>query len=568
MKVVIIMQARTTSSRLPGKALLPVAGYPAAILAALRGSNRNRPIVLATSDDASDDQLAAEGREHGVEVFRGPLQDVLGRYALVAASLPDDDIVVRLTGDNVVPDGALVEELVHGLECSGAEYATMEPLVSRTPYGLFGEAFWVSTLRKAAAQAVDAADREHVGPWMKRNCRRTVLVPRMAGDENFSHLRCTIDTPEDYQRILDLFEGVSNPVQVAWVDLVRKLPSVSAEHPSRIPYRWVSGHVHSELTLGTAQLGMDYGRVNDFGKPSRAEAIVLVREAIECGVTAFDTARAYQESESVLGEALSGGWRRQARVITKVDLSSLGKSVLGKSTFEKSTSDEREVRLKVDESIRGSCRALRRETLDTVLLHLWEDREMCSGAAWRRLVEHRESGRVAAIGVSVYEPWQALEALGDEQVQHLQIPMNVLDWRWKAAGLDRAIAERSDVVIHARSALLQGILAHGAERWPKVADFDGASCARKLVALAEKFQRDGVVDLCLAYVRSLAWITSVVVGCETVAQLRRNVDLFLKPRLSEEECEELERVLPQAPDTLLNPSKWKAAPDPVRTYAS
>ena len=521
-------------------------------------SDRNHSFILATSDDASDDQLAAEGRKHGVAVFRGPLQDVLGRYALAAAPLPEDAVIVRLTGDNVVPDGALVEELAHALECSGAEYATMEPLISRTPYGLFGEAFFVRTLRRAAEQAVEAVDREHVGPWMKRNCRRAVFVPQLGGGENFSHLRCTIDTPDDYQRILALFEGMGHPVQVAWGDLVRRLPRVATGHPSHVPYRWVSGKVHSELTLGTVQLGMDYGRVNDSGKPLRAEAVALVREAIERGVTAVDTARAYQESESVLGEAICGSWRRCARVITKVDLSLL----------DRSTRDGRAVRRQVDESLAASCRALRCETLDTALLHLWEDREMCAGTAWRRLMEHRDEGRVAAIGISVYEPRQALAALGDEQVKHLQIPMNVLDWRWKAAGVDRAIAERPDVVVHARSALLQGILAHGAERWPEVADFDRASCVRKLAALAEQFGRDGVVDLCLAYVRSVTWITSAVVGCETLAQLRRNVELFLKPRLSAEECEELERTLPQAPDTLLNPSKWKAAPERVRAYAS
>jgi spore coat polysaccharide biosynthesis protein SpsF (cytidylyltransferase family)/aryl-alcohol dehydrogenase-like predicted oxidoreductase len=564
MRVVVIIQARTASTRLPGKAMLPVAGYPTAILAALRGSNRNHRTIFATSDDPSDDRLATEAGKHGLEVFRGPLQDVLARYSLAAASLPEDSIVVRLTADNVLPDGRFVEELARGLECSGAEYSTVEPHLSKTPYGLFGEAFLVAALRKADSQAVDAADREHVGPWMKRNCRRTVLAPLLAQGEDFGHLRCTIDTEEDYQRILNLFAGVSNPLESGWLELVRELPAVAGRHPSRIPCRWVSGNMHSELTLGTAQLGMEYGRVNDSGKPSRAEAVAVVRSAIERGVTGFDTARAYGESESVLGEALGGIWRVGSRVITKVDLSLFDKP----RGSGKSTGDEWKVRRQVDESVDASCRALRSEALDTVLLHLWEHRQMCDGAAWRRLLEHRDAGKVAAIGVSVYEPHQAVAALCDEQVKHLQIPLNVLDWRWKAAGVDRAIADRPDVVVHARSVLLQGILAHPSERWPEVTTFDGASCARKLLGLSQKFRRDGVVDLCLAYVRSLAWITSLVVGCETVAQLEKNVELFLKPRLTAEECEELEHALPKAPDSLLNPSKWQVARARMGAYAS
>src|ERR1700736_6416496 len=97
MNCVVILQARTTSSRLLGKALLPVAGYPSAILAALRAANRQHPTIFATSDDPSDDVLAAEARKHRIQVFRGPLNDVLARYFLAAANLPDDSTVVRLT---------------------------------------------------------------------------------------------------------------------------------------------------------------------------------------------------------------------------------------------------------------------------------------------------------------------------------------------------------------------------------------------------------------------------------------------------------------------------------------
>jgi aryl-alcohol dehydrogenase-like predicted oxidoreductase/spore coat polysaccharide biosynthesis protein SpsF (cytidylyltransferase family) len=555
--ITIIIQARTTSKRLPGKALLPIAGYPAAILAALRGSNRNHAIIFATSDDGSDDRLAQEARQRNLKVFRGPLDDVLARYALAVAELPDDSVIVRLTADNVVPDGAFVSELAQTLVSSGYEYVGIDTQVSRTPYGLFGEAFLVSALRKAAATASDPSDREHVGPWMKRNCRSTMLPPKLFSIEDFSHLRCTIDTREDYQRVLQLFEGTRNPLEVGWLELVRRLPSVSDQQSSRIPCREISGVLHSELTLGTAQLGMDYGRVNDSGQPARSEAVAIVHRAIAQGVTALDTARAYQDSEAVLGEALTVNPQLQARVITKIDLSDW-----------QGLSAEREVRRRVDDSVSASCCALQKRTLDTLLLHLWEHRHVCSGAAWRRMLELRDSGKVAVLGASVYEPDQALEALRDKQIKHLQIPINVLDWRWAAAGVDQAIADRPDVIVHARSVLLQGILAHSAERWPQVAGFDVTACKRKLLVLAKKFGRDGVVDLCVAYVRSLNWITSVIIGCETPSQLEENVNLFSKSKLTAEEREELEETLPRAPDTLLNPSKWTSAGEQVAVYAS
>jgi aryl-alcohol dehydrogenase-like predicted oxidoreductase len=77
-----------------------------------------------------------------------------------------------------------------------------------------------------------------------------------------------------------------------------------------------------------------------------------------------------------------------------------------------------------------------------------------------------------------------------------------------------------------------------------------------------------VSDLCFAYIRSLPWITSVVVGCETLTQLQQNLDHFLRPKLTDEQCEELERVFPRAPEALLNPSKWTAASAWTAAYAS
>ena len=536
-----------TSTRLPGKALLPVAGYPSAILAALRAGNRGDQTILATSDDPSDDLLQQEARKHGITVFRGPLHDVLARYFLAAASLPQDCVVVRLTADNVVPDGPLVGELAREFASGDFEYLGMDPSLSRMPYGLGGEAFTVAALRKAQAMASTAYDREHVGPWMKRNCRSGIFRPDLVREQDFSRLRCTIDDREDYERVVQLFDGVADPVQIGWLDLTRKLAALTVE----------SGIIRGEFTLGTAQLGMGYGVVNDAGKPPRHEAIEIVRRAIARGVRTIDTARAYGDSEAVLGEALNAGWGSRASVITKLDVCSMA---VGAS--------EAEVRRRVEVSIDASCRALRSAKLDTVLLHTWEHRNLWDGAVWRRLLELREDRRIGILGASVYEPSEALDALRDPSIEHLQIPMNVLDRRWKAAGVDQAIAERPGMIVHARSAFLQGILLHPSSRWPRVADFDGAECSRKLLSLTQSFGRDSVADLCLAYVRSQPWITSVVVGCETLGQLDDNLRWFLQPKLSPDQCAELESAIPRAPEVLLNPSKWNRARQRSAAYAS
>lgn len=302
------------------------------------------------------------------------------------------------------------------------------------------------------------------------------------------------------------------------------------------------------FTLGTAQLGMNYGVVNRSGKPSRSLAVEIVRRAAAEGVTSFDTARSYGDAEEVLGEAL-GQARVHPQVVTKLD------------PFTSLASDATThcVRAAVDKSVARSCEALRTDKLQVLLLHGWEHYGARDGAIWQRLLELRAEGRVAALGASIYEPSQALEALQVPDIRHLQLPMNILDWRWKVAGVDRAFAQRPDVTVHGRSAFLQGTLAQPTMQWPAVYGFDTSSCTQLLTRLAQRFQRESVLDLCIAYVRAQSWITSVVVGCETLAQLEEDLRLFRLPKLPVDQCEELEKALPPAPEDLLNPARWKIA---------
>jgi aryl-alcohol dehydrogenase-like predicted oxidoreductase len=289
--------------------------------------------------------------------------------------------------------------------------------------------------------------------------------------------------------------------------------------------------------------------VNRAGKPSKHLAVAMVRQAIAHGVTALDTARSYGDAEDVLCEALSGAWRSRTEVITKLD----------PMRWLSADADSATVRSCVDDSVKKSCAALGTRQLGTLLLHRWCHYRCWGGAAWRRLLELRDDGTIETLGISVYEAAEALDALQDPAIQHVQIPLNILDRRWQASGLSQALADRPDVVVHARSALLQGVLPNPASRWPAVCDYDAASFAQQIGSLVRRFARKSAADLCFAYVRSQPWVTSVVVGCEAMAQLQENLELFRSPKLSEEQCEQLERTLPFAPEALLNPSKWNLA---------
>jgi len=275
----------------------------------------------------------------------------------------------------------------------------------------------------------------------------------------------------------------------------------------------------------------------------------MVREAIAHGVTTLDTARAYGESERILGEALSGAWRSRVEVITKLDtLASVAHDA-----------NAAEVCAAVDQSVTCSCADLGQRGLGTLLLHRWRHYTSWGGTAWRKLLDLRDQGIITFLGASVSSPQEALEALREPAIHHLQIPMNVLDWRWKKSGVDQVVAGRPDVIVHARSAFLQGLLINAIECWPKSVNYDRLGYVQELHRLTRRFDRRSVADLCLAYVRSQHWITSVVIGCETVSQLEDNLGLFRLAKLTDEQCDEDEKALPAAPEALLDPSQWNLA---------
>jgi aryl-alcohol dehydrogenase-like predicted oxidoreductase len=302
----------------------------------------------------------------------------------------------------------------------------------------------------------------------------------------------------------------------------------------------------AELVLGSVQLGLAYGAANRTGKPSRGAACRLVSRAVDAGVTNFDTARAYGDAEERLGEALRT--RKAVRTITKLSpLTDLG-----------ANASRRDVRAAVDASIDASLYALRKPHIDCLLLHRAEHMTAFNGAVWERLIERLEDGTVLALGVSVQNTKEAIAALDCPDVRHMQLPFNILDWRWRDAGIIERIRSRRHVTIHARSVFLQGILAAGDPSvWPEIDGVDAAVLLALLDEIAGEYGRESIADLCLAYARGQEWIDGVVVGMETESQLEENLRLFVRAPLSSQACAAIERCIPRLPERLLDPAQWR-----------
>jgi spore coat polysaccharide biosynthesis protein SpsF len=207
-----ILQARMTSTRLPGKVLAPVVGTPMIGLQVerLRRATLLDGLVVATSTDPSDDDLVAYLGTLDVPVVRGPLDDVLARFATVVEQYAPD-AVVRLTADCPLASPAVVDRVIAAFHESGLDYVsnTLHPTY---PDGLDVEVVRASVLRWAAASLTDPPEREHVTLGVYRRPTQ-FRVANVDHDEDLSDLRWTVDTPDDLAFVRAVYERLyaANP---------------------------------------------------------------------------------------------------------------------------------------------------------------------------------------------------------------------------------------------------------------------------------------------------------------------------------------------------------------------
>ena len=193
-----IIQARMSSSRLPGKVLADVAGMPmlGRQVARLRRSRRMGELVLATSDQASDDAVADYAAQLDLTVVRGDLEDVLARFGRALEAFPEAATVVRMTADCPLTDWRVLDAVIDHRAATKADYASNTPEVRTYPHGLDIEVMTAAALRTAVREASDPYDREHVTPFLYRNPARFRLE-FLSQSPSLAHLRWTVDHPAD-----------------------------------------------------------------------------------------------------------------------------------------------------------------------------------------------------------------------------------------------------------------------------------------------------------------------------------------------------------------------------------
>jgi len=209
MKVVIIVQARMSSRRVPGKVLKAIAGRPMLqwVMECMAASKEADGLLLATSDDPSDDAVETFAKENNWPCFRGSLNDVAGRY-LLAGEHVEADGIVRISGDSPILPYALIDRAIAMFREGDCDLVT-NVKVRSYPKGASVEVFTREILRKMIANLDSAEDREHVTPWLYR--QEDVRIRDFVHDPIIGTERLMVDTPEDFEVINRVLESLERP---------------------------------------------------------------------------------------------------------------------------------------------------------------------------------------------------------------------------------------------------------------------------------------------------------------------------------------------------------------------
>ncbi len=224
-KVVIILQSRFNSKRLPGKALKLINKIPIVVLSAKRLSNRGHKVIVATSNNKSDDKIVKILIKNKIKYFRGSLNNVFSRYVEISKKYNKSDLIVRATADNIFPDGTLVKLLVSQIKKKKLDYLGINHKLHLLPKGVSLEIFTVRKILNIDKLNLNKKHLEHVTLkiYEKNKKYHNNYIPKLIQKIDLSKIRVTIDTLKDYYFVKKIFKKIKNPYRISYSQLIKNI---------------------------------------------------------------------------------------------------------------------------------------------------------------------------------------------------------------------------------------------------------------------------------------------------------------------------------------------------------
>lgn len=545
----VIIQARMSSTRLPGKVLmeLPYGGGVTVLEQVIRRVKKSKliqKIIVATTVNEVDDKIVAVAKKEKVDYFRGSEDDILSRYYL-AAKKNKLETVVRVTSDCPCLDWEIIDAMIKKHASSGADYTSNT--VSRTfPRGLDVEVMEFSALKKAHERAMKPYEKEHVTPYVYEHPEIFKIEKLTAPPEikKYVGARITLDTSEDYTLLCEIFDELypRQPYFKAHeiIGLFKKKPWILLinQHvgQKKLKRKWrgkssliLPQYMVNKLVLGTAQLGLDYGVTNQVGKMPRKDAEKILIYASQKGIVTLDTACTYGESEQIVGD-LKFQKKARFKIVSKF--------------FAPRTED-------VHQILSQTLSDLHEKKIYGYLIHDF-DFFLKHPQILELLRSYQKKNVIEKIGFSLYYPREVDYLLKNNiKFDLVQIPLSILDQRFMPYLIP--LKERQ-VTISVRSIFLQGVLLLPPGKL--TAKFD--RFAQKLTAL-NKLSRTahlGANALCLGFALTNPFIDQVLIGVSSLKDLQENLQA----------AKSAEKIIPvyqkllsfkEDDETVLLPMNWK-----------
>lgn len=303
-----------------------------------------------------------------------------------------------------------------------------------------------------------------------------------------------------------------------------------------------TGLTASEVSLGTAEIGLDYGFKGSpqYSRPSLQDSIRLIHRAVDRGINWLDTARAYGDSEEVIGRALkdlSPGPRISSKVIFDHPVSEMGAAAQRNQVFQ---------------SIESSLRALQVEAIDLLYIHNATEKLLRETAIRDSLEEARSQGKIRLAGATCYGEEDALAVLKDPLFQVLQVPFSLLNQKMRRRVFPEAA--RKGVGVFVRSVFLRGVLTPQIDSLPERLAPLREQASKILQVLGSEV--DGLAEAAVRFCLSLPEISSVLMGLKNEAELESNVSGLSRGPLPEAMMPALAGLSLSDP-ALVDPTHWQ-----------
>lgn len=304
-------------------------------------------------------------------------------------------------------------------------------------------------------------------------------------------------------------------------------------------YRKIKDLDVSLFTLGTVQLGIDYGMVGSTQKPTQDAAFAVLDAAAKLGVNTWDTANNYGDSETVIGNWVAANRGPKPNIITKI------------GPLDHSSKDA--LRDDILRQTEKCCKDLQVDKLDMLMLHDFADYDKDRDVCTKVFAELKASGVIRTSAISAYSEHD-YQVMADSEFDAMQIPLNVFDWDKIENGQMDALKQAGKSVF-TRSVYLQGLVFMNPENLPEKMAFVKPTL-EKYQVLCKEFEVSPAV-LALSYVLSVPAVTSVVLGCQNPEQVASNCNMINgRLELTASHMEALRKAFADTPRRVLDPRIW------------